>query len=284
MTTPVTIPVTPASYIPLGNGPLLVQAKLGAPVQVLLSTLQPAPGSQGFEIAPGTMVKVDSTDPVWASPTAPHAILTYVPITPVSSGGGGGGPVTQGGTWTVQPGNTPNTTPWKIDGSATTQPVSATALPLPAGAATAAKQPAPGTAGTASADVISVQGIAGATAVKTDSSATTQPVSGTITANAGTNMSTAALALETGGNLAHWPPPRPAQSRPVQISSAKSESIRQPQAQRMPLLSRRGRPSQASLVSIRRPREQPILFLCKRTPYLRHQRIQRVHQAHSLRT
>lgn len=30
----------------------------------------------------------------------------------------------------------------------------------------------------------------------------TQPVSGTVTANAGTNMSTAALALETGGNLA----------------------------------------------------------------------------------
>lgn len=30
----------------------------------------------------------------------------------------------------------------------------------------------------------------------------TQPVSGTVTANAGTNMSTASLALETGGNLA----------------------------------------------------------------------------------
>lgn len=31
---------------------------------------------------------------------------------------------------------------------------------------------------------------------------TTQPISGTVTANAGTNMSTASLALETGGNLA----------------------------------------------------------------------------------
>lgn len=33
---------------------------------------------------------------------------------------------TQGGTWTVQPGNTANTTAWKVDGSAVTQPVSGT--------------------------------------------------------------------------------------------------------------------------------------------------------------
>jgi len=46
-----------------------------------------------------------------------------------------------------------------------TQPVSAAALPLPSGAATAAKQPALGTAGTASTDVLSVQGIAGGTAL-----------------------------------------------------------------------------------------------------------------------
>lgn len=63
--------------------------------------------------------------------------------------------VTQSGTWTVQPGNTANTTPWlttinqggnsaavtganalKVDGSAVTQPVSASSLPLPSGAAT----------------------------------------------------------------------------------------------------------------------------------------------------
>jgi len=51
----------------------------------------------------------------------------------------------------------------KVDGSGVTQPVSASALPLPTGAATAAKQPALGTAGSASADVISVQGIPGGT-------------------------------------------------------------------------------------------------------------------------
>ena len=56
---------------------------------------------------------------------------------------------TQSGTWTVQPGNTANTTAWKVDGSAVTQ-----------------------------------------------------PVSGTVTANAGTNLNTSALALESGGNLA----------------------------------------------------------------------------------
>lgn len=60
---------------------------------------------------------------------------------------------------------------------------------LPTGAATAAKQPALGTAGTPSADVLTVQGITSMTALKVDGSAVTQPVSGTVTANlaAGTN-------------------------------------------------------------------------------------------------
>lgn len=58
-----------------------------------------------------------------------------------------------------------------------TIPVSAASLPLPAGASTAAKQPALGTAGTASADVLTVQGIASMTALKVDGSGVTQPVS-----------------------------------------------------------------------------------------------------------
>jgi hypothetical protein len=57
---------------------------------------------------------------------------------------------------------------------------------LPTGAATSAKQPALGTAGSASTDVLTVQGIASMTALKVDGSAVTQPVSGTVTANAGT--------------------------------------------------------------------------------------------------
>lgn len=81
-------------------------------------------------------------------------------LAPATGGGGGGNPngqatmansapvvlasdqsaipVSQSGTWTVQPGNTANTTAWKVDGSAVTQPVSAASLPLPTGAATAA--------------------------------------------------------------------------------------------------------------------------------------------------
>ena len=75
-------------------------------------------------------------------------------------------------------------------------------ITLPTGAATSAKQPALGTAGSASTDVLTVQGIASMTALKVDGSAVTQPVSGTVTANAGTNLNTSALALESGGNLA----------------------------------------------------------------------------------
>lgn len=37
---------------------------------------------------------------------------------------------TQSGTWTVQPGNTANTTAWKVDGSAVTQPISGSVTPL----------------------------------------------------------------------------------------------------------------------------------------------------------
>jgi len=80
----------------------------------------------------------------------------------------------------------------------TTQPVSATSLPLPTGAATAAKQPALGTAGSASTDVITVQGIASGVA---------QPVSQsgswTVTANAGTGtlaVSLASAPLPTGAS------------------------------------------------------------------------------------
>lgn len=48
---------------------------------------------------------------------------------------------------------------------------------LPTGASTAAKQPALGTAGSASADVLTVQGIASMVALKVDGSAVTQPIS-----------------------------------------------------------------------------------------------------------
>lgn len=52
-----------------------------------------------------------------------------------------------------------------VDGSGVTQPISASSLPLPTGAATAAKQPALGTAGIPSTDVLTVQGAASGTAL-----------------------------------------------------------------------------------------------------------------------
>lgn len=109
----------------------------------------------------------------------------------------------------------------------TTEAVKVVTSALPAGAATAAKQPALGTAGTASTDVITVQGISSMTALKVDGTGGTFPVTNTgltslasainsskvdvniasgnptsITANAGTNLNTSALALDatlTGG-------------------------------------------------------------------------------------
>lgn len=81
-------------------------------------------------------------------------------------------------------------------------------ISLPSGAATSAKQPALGTAGTPSADVITVQGAVSMTALKVDGSAVTQPVSGTVTvtgtvtANLGTidNVATETTQAETHGS------------------------------------------------------------------------------------
>src|ERR1017187_5351955 len=83
------------------------------------------------------------------------------------SGGGSGGPATQNGIWTVQPGNTANTTAWKVDGSAVTQPVSGTVAATQSGIFTV--QPG---------------NTANTTAWEVDGSAVTQPVSGTVTINA----------------------------------------------------------------------------------------------------
>lgn len=131
-----------------------------------------------------------------------------------------------------------NSTAIKTDSSATTQPVSGTVtanLGTIAGVATAAKQPALGTAGTASSDVISIQGIAAMTKLLVTPDSVALPANqsvnvsqingvtttmnngiagtgvqrvtiasdstGQITANAGTNLNTSALATEAG-NLA----------------------------------------------------------------------------------
>lgn len=114
-----------------------------------------------------------TTGTIYTTLSGQNALSVSPPVTASISGTvaatqSGAWSVGQTGVWTVQPGNTPNTTPWKVDGSAVTQPVSAAALPLPTGAATAAKQAALGTAGTPSADVYTVQGVASMTPLQTD--------------------------------------------------------------------------------------------------------------------
>jgi hypothetical protein len=78
----------------------------------------------------------------------------------------------------------------RVDGSAVTQPVSGT-VTANAGTGTF-NVTGTGTAGTAATGVITIQGIASMVAVKVDGSAVTQPVSGTVTANAGTGTFTVA--------------------------------------------------------------------------------------------
>lgn len=93
---------------------------------------------------------------------------------------GASSPVTDLATSAKQ--DTGNTSLSSIDGKITavnTGAVVISSSALPTGAATAAKQPALGTAGTASADVITVQGKSGMTALTVDGSGVTQPVSGT---------------------------------------------------------------------------------------------------------
>lgn len=95
------------------------------------------------------------------------------------------GGVTQSGTWTVQPGNTANTTAWKVDGSAVTQPVSASSLPLPTGAATSANQPTAATQGSTTS---------GQTGLLNQGAVTTS-------APTYTTAQTSPLSLTTGGSL-----------------------------------------------------------------------------------
>ena len=97
---------------------------------------------------------------------------------------------------------------------------------LPAGAATSANQTnVQSAAGVSAATATAVQGVAGGVpqnvtgAVSISNFPTTQPVSGTVTANAGTNLNTSALALESGGNLAAINSKLPAQGQALAAAS-----------------------------------------------------------------
>lgn len=72
-------------------------------------------GASGGSVEAGT-----SSNPLRTDPTG----TTIQPVNGTVA-------ATQSGTWTVQPGNTANTTAWKVDGSAVTQPVSGTVTTAP---------------------------------------------------------------------------------------------------------------------------------------------------------
>lgn len=113
-----------------------------------------------------------------------------------------------------QVGTTPVTTTVPVSGTVTanagsgTLAVSAASLPLPTGASTAAKQPALGTAGTASTDVISVQGIASMTPLLSTVTGSLTNISGTISLPTGastaanqTNASQKTQIVDGSGNV-----------------------------------------------------------------------------------
>jgi hypothetical protein len=137
-------------------------------------------GSSSGAVAQGSTTSGQTGSLTQAAVTTAAPSYTTGQTSPLSLDVSGGlrvasHPVTQSGTWTVQPGNTANTTAWLTTGTGGTFPatqsgtwnitnVSGT-VSLPTGAATAAKQPALGTAGSPSTDVISVQGVASGTAM-----------------------------------------------------------------------------------------------------------------------
>ena len=82
---------------------------------------------------------IDGVNDGDVSATAPLQVTLAngsVPSHAVTNAGTFAVQAAQSGTWTVQPGNTANTTAWKVDGSAVTQPVSGTITATIAAAAT----------------------------------------------------------------------------------------------------------------------------------------------------
>lgn len=153
----------------------------------------------------------ESTVTLWADPST-HALVT-------SGSGGGGGADTQYTDGATSPTHPIGTIPVFNNAGTITAVSAANPLPVTAavtitGVATAVKQ-SDGSQKTqivdGSGNVIASTSNALNTSTNITNSSipvtgtffqTTQPISGTVTANAGTNLNTSTLALETGGNLA----------------------------------------------------------------------------------
>ncbi len=88
----------------------------------LPATLGAKTGAASISVVPNT----NTTFPVSGTLTAVTTVGTITNPLPAGANVLGFVSADQSGTWTVQPGNTANTTAWKVDGSAVTQPVSGT--------------------------------------------------------------------------------------------------------------------------------------------------------------
>lgn len=165
-----------------------LDTKLPSQGQALAAASTPVvlPALQITALTPPTTVTVTQT-----TGSNLHTAVDSLPSIPAGSNAIG----------SVSVSNFPGTQP--VSGTVTanagtgTFAVSATALPLPTGAATSAKQPALGVAGTPSTDVLTVQGAASMTALKVDGSGVTQPVSA---ASLPLPAGAATSALQTSGN------------------------------------------------------------------------------------
>lgn len=138
--------------------------------------------------ANGSATSANSSPVVIASDQATVPVsLASVPSHAVTNAGTFATQAVQSGTWTMQPGNTANTTAWKVDGSAVTQPVSAASLPLPALASTSTKQ----SDGSQKSQIVDGSGnVVGATGNALDVNVKTNNSVGTLSTN---NSSTATL-------------------------------------------------------------------------------------------
>lgn len=164
---PVTITGTPSVSV---SGSVAVTGTFWQATQPVSASSLPLPTGAATEATLGTL-----SGKITACDTAHVAITSALP-----SGANTIGAVTISGTPSISGTVTANagTGTFAVSGTITanagsgTMAVSAASLPLPSGAATAAKQPALGTAGTASSDVLTIQGIASMTPVTVSVSGT----------------------------------------------------------------------------------------------------------------
>lgn len=164
------------------TNPLDVRVGTGVAGQAL-PTMDAAARAGFVKPTDGTNVPAVKPASTAAQATDPAMVVAMSPNSPMAQGT----PAAVASAWPVEVTDGTNVLgtsahPVRTDPvGTTTQPVSAAALPLPAGAATSAKQPALGTAGTPSADVISVQGVAGGTGLPVSVTTGLQSPTGTPT-------------------------------------------------------------------------------------------------------